>query len=156
MQSLRNSRTCFSLIGIPLRICVENSFIVADEDGETAAASAEVYRPNMATEEPGLLSVAAATNSLNIVLYGKNLMHFVKYVSASAPGSRWDVACEYAIDDAGDSELDLGADAAAPEDGQGDDEDDDDGDHDDGDDEAAVAAAVAQEQPDSKRAKHAE
>lgn len=22
-------------------------------------------------------------------------MHFVKYVSAAAPGSRWDIACEY-------------------------------------------------------------
>lgn len=79
-------------------------FIVADEDGEQAAASAEVYRPNMVDEDPGLLSVSAASNSLNLVLYGEGLMHFVKYVSAAAPGSRWDIACEFTLEDEDEEE----------------------------------------------------
>jgi Rps23 Pro-64 3,4-dihydroxylase Tpa1-like proline 4-hydroxylase len=87
-------------------------FIVADEDGEQAAASAEVYRPNMADEEPGLLSVSAASNSLNLLLYGEGLMHFVKYVSAAAPGSRWDVACEFQLAEE-DGEEDQPEEAAA-------------------------------------------
>ena len=81
-------------------------FIVADEDGEQAAASAEVYRPNMVDEDPGLLSVSAASNSLNLILYGEGLMHFVKYVSAAAPGSRWDIACEFTLDDDDDDDED--------------------------------------------------
>ena len=98
----------------------------------------------MANEEPGLLSVSAATNSLNLVLYGKNLMHFVKYVSAAAPGSRWDVACEFTIDES------LEADDEDDDQVEEGDNDDDDADEEDDEDDAA---AQLNDQPDTKRLK---
>ena len=42
-----------------------------------------------------MLNVSAASNSLNLVLRDEGLMRFVKYVSARAPGSRWDVSAVY-------------------------------------------------------------
>ena len=45
-----------------------------------------------------LLSVSAANNCLSLVLRDEGIMKFVKYVSANAPGSRWDVALEYEIE----------------------------------------------------------
>lgn len=100
-------------------------FIEADDDAETAEA-AEVYRQekeeeageeeekDMTTadktknrkEQSTLLSVSARTNSLSLVLRDEGIMKFVKYVSANAPGSRWDVATEYKILDTGDEDDD--------------------------------------------------
>jgi hypothetical protein len=34
-------------------------------------------------------------------------MHFVKYVCATAPGSRWDISAEYFVKDEGDEGLSL-------------------------------------------------
>lgn len=52
-----------------------------------------------------MLNVSAAHNSLNLVLRDEGLMRFVKYVSASAPSSRWDVAMEYRpVDDSDDDD----------------------------------------------------
>ncbi|KAJ1563505.1 Prolyl 3-hydroxylase ogfod1, partial [Cladochytrium tenue] len=42
-----------------------------------------------------LLNVAAANNSLSIVMRDPGVLKFVKYVGGAAPGSRWDVAAEY-------------------------------------------------------------
>ena len=42
-----------------------------------------------------LLVVAPAHNTLSIVLRDEQVMRFIKYVSAAAPGSRWDIAMEY-------------------------------------------------------------
>ena len=60
---------------------------------------AEVYRPktqgNDEEEDGALLSVSATCNTLNLVLRGPGTMKFVKFVSAAAPGSRWDIALEY-------------------------------------------------------------
>jgi hypothetical protein len=50
----------------------------------------------------GVINVPAASNSLHILLRDKGLMRFVKYVSAEAPGSRWDVAMEYLPEDDGE------------------------------------------------------
>ena len=44
-----------------------------------------------------LLSVSACNNTLNLVMRDEGVMRFVKYVSAAAPGSRWDIAVEYEI-----------------------------------------------------------
>lgn len=44
-----------------------------------------------------LLSVSACNNTLSLVMRDEGVMRFVKYVSAAAPGSRWDVAVEYEI-----------------------------------------------------------
>ncbi|KZV69202.1 hypothetical protein PENSPDRAFT_581205 [Peniophora sp. CONT] len=49
-------------------------------------------------EDNGTLLVAQPRfNSLQLVLRDSGLMHFVKYVSAEAHGSRWDVCGEYQI-----------------------------------------------------------
>lgn len=87
-------------------------FIEADDDADTAEA-AEVYQSTSTTtttttnattaekkgrdEETTLLSVSACNNSLSLVLRDEGIMKFIKYVSANAPSSRWDVSMEYAV-----------------------------------------------------------
>lgn len=95
-------------------------YIEAEEDPENAEA-AEVYRssyqanPSKPTEpgakaadsksakdkaedaETSLLSVSAVNNTLSLVMRDEGVMKFIKYVSANAPGSRWDIAVEYEI-----------------------------------------------------------
>ena len=65
---------------------VESS--VEDEHG-----AAEVYRSS--DDSAGVMSIHAANNALSLVMRKPDAMKFVKYVSAAAPGSRWDVAAEY-------------------------------------------------------------
>ena len=48
-------------------------------------------------DEGTLLTVHAGFNKLLIVLRDERVLRFVKYVSASASGSRWDVCAEYSI-----------------------------------------------------------
>ncbi|KAI9496158.1 Oxoglutarate and iron-dependent oxygenase degradation C-term-domain-containing protein [Zychaea mexicana] len=48
-----------------------------------------------ADEEGALLTMTPGCNELSLVLRDEGVMRFVKYVSARAPGSRWDVAFEY-------------------------------------------------------------
>uniref|UniRef100_A0A7R9YSB2 Fe2OG dioxygenase domain-containing protein n=1 Tax=Chlamydomonas euryale TaxID=1486919 RepID=A0A7R9YSB2_9CHLO len=60
-----------------------------DKDGE---GPEDTYRTK--DDDSGVLNVSAAANSLNLVLRDEGLMKFVKYVSAAAPSSRWDVAME--------------------------------------------------------------
>ncbi|KDQ57021.1 hypothetical protein JAAARDRAFT_35618 [Jaapia argillacea MUCL 33604] len=48
-------------------------------------------------EDDTLLTVHPGFNRLLLVLRDESVMHFVKYVSAAAPSSRWDVCAEYAI-----------------------------------------------------------
>ena len=36
-------------------------------------------------------------NTLNVVLRDEGVMRFVKYLGASAGGSRWDIAAEYTV-----------------------------------------------------------
>ena len=47
--------------------------------------------------DSALLSVNPGFNVLNLVLRDDEVMRFVKYVSAAAPSSRWDIAAEFAI-----------------------------------------------------------
>ena len=44
-----------------------------------------------------LLTAQAGFNRLLLVLRDPGVLRFVKYVTASAPGSRWDVCGEYEI-----------------------------------------------------------
>jgi len=50
--------------------------------------------------------VSPGFNVLSLVMRDQKVMRFIKYVSASAPGSRWDISSEYAIeiDDEDDDE----------------------------------------------------
>lgn len=74
--------------------------------GQEDAEAAESYRrpdrnrkalPSQQEEEDDVLSVFAASNALSLVLRRPDAMRFVKYVSASAPSSRWDVVAEYGM-----------------------------------------------------------
>lgn len=73
------------------------TYLLADEDEEKEAA--DVYKVDEDTG--GLLSISPSFNTLNLVLRDEGLMRFIKYVSASAPGSRWDIAAEYSLNDNG-------------------------------------------------------
>eukprot|EP00892_Ulva_mutabilis_P005320 jgi/Ulvmu1/315/UM001_0319.1 len=68
-------------------------YILADDE---AAAAAETYRAE--EEDDSMISCSAAFNTLNLILRDTSLMQFVKYVSAGAPGSRWDIAAAYTTD----------------------------------------------------------
>jgi len=67
-------------------------YVSASEDD---LAAAEVYRADASSE--GVTSVHAMNNSLSLCMRPPHAMKFVKYVSAAAPGSRWDVAAEYVL-----------------------------------------------------------
>lgn len=59
-----------------------------DEDEDPATYKA-------ADEDGALLTLTAGANELSLVLRDEGVMRFIKYISARAPGSRWDVAFEY-------------------------------------------------------------
>lgn len=48
-----------------------------------------------ADEDGALLTLPAGCNELSLVLRDEGVMRFIKYVSARAPGSRWDLSFEY-------------------------------------------------------------
>ena len=79
-------------------------YIVADEEEGTEAA--EVYQAKSTEEEEALLSNSPSNNTLSLVLRDSGIMQFVKYVSASAPGSRWDLAAIYDLVEEDTSEED--------------------------------------------------
>jgi hypothetical protein len=72
--------------------------VPADDDKHAA----EVYRADDAL--PGVTSVHAVSNSLVLAIRPARMMRFVKYVSAAAPGSRWDVSVEYQLAEGGGRE----------------------------------------------------
>ncbi|KAJ9471865.1 Prolyl 3 [Diplonema papillatum] len=80
-----------------------------------------------------LLSLEAVGNTFSIVARDEQMMRFTKYVSAFAPGSRWDIATSYEIECDDDDE----------EDEEGDEEDDD---------EDSVEGAEEAEEEDPTRA----
>eukprot|EP01038_Epipyxis_sp_PR26KG_P010541 gene10541-14163_t len=65
------------------------------EDSADNVEAAEVYRINPSSS---LLSISAGCNVLSLVMRDENIMKFIKYVSANAPGSRWDISTEYQIE----------------------------------------------------------
>ncbi|KAI8883330.1 hypothetical protein K501DRAFT_285442 [Backusella circina FSU 941] len=46
-------------------------------------------------DDGALLTMSAGANELSLVLRDEGVMRFVKYVSARAPGARWDLSFEY-------------------------------------------------------------
>ena len=62
----------------------------SDEDSEMASEGEE-------EEDSTLLTVQPGYNRLLLVLRDERVMRFVKYVSAAAEGSRWDVCGEYEV-----------------------------------------------------------
>ncbi|KAI0068674.1 hypothetical protein BV25DRAFT_1833867 [Artomyces pyxidatus] len=61
-----------------------------DEDDDGVPAEEEEEDGTLLTVQPGF-------NRLLLVLRDEGVMHFVKYVSAAAAGSRWDVCGEYEV-----------------------------------------------------------
>jgi Rps23 Pro-64 3,4-dihydroxylase Tpa1-like proline 4-hydroxylase len=64
------------------------AYLLADEEED---GPAEVYR-QVQDDDSGVLNVSASFNSISIVLRDEGLMRFIKYVSSTAPGSRFDVS----------------------------------------------------------------
>jgi Rps23 Pro-64 3,4-dihydroxylase Tpa1-like proline 4-hydroxylase len=72
-------------------------YMVNDSEAEGVNnASAEVYRETR-EEDDETITLPATRNCLNLVLSNEGVMKFTKYVSANAPGSRWDIINEYEI-----------------------------------------------------------
>jgi hypothetical protein len=90
-----------------------------DEDEENAdqvlrkktKADPAIYRSAGADEDDGILfSTQAGWNRLSIVLRDSGTLKFVKYVSASAKGDRWDISADIGVefvdeDDEDDDEM---------------------------------------------------
>lgn len=68
----------------------------AEDNPEVVA----VYDAKADGEESELANISAVCNTLSLVMRPRDQMRFVKYVSNRAPGSRWDVFCEYRLGDA--------------------------------------------------------
>jgi len=60
-----------------------------------------------------VLNVSPAANTLNLVLRDEGLMRFVKYLSAAAPSSRFDIAAVYQPEPDSDEEEEAEGQAAA-------------------------------------------
>ncbi|KAL9082326.1 MAG: hypothetical protein Q9159_006498 [Coniocarpon cinnabarinum] len=121
------------------------AYLAGDDDDDTASVDAPA-NPSTATgagqrrsgkadpavyqaygeqdeEDDGVLfNQPASWNTLTIVLRDKGTMRFVKYVSRSAPGDRWDISAAWKV-------------TGSLDDDEDEDENDDDNDDDDGEDE---------------------
>ncbi|KAJ1679958.1 putative component of NuA3 histone acetyltransferase complex [Spiromyces aspiralis] len=75
-------------------------YLAIEDDSDDDAS---VY--HHADEDTTLLTVPAGWNRLNIVLRDEGVLRFVKYISAFAPASRWDVAFEYLMDQSDDGDI---------------------------------------------------
>lgn len=63
---------------------------MASHDGDDDPATYRSF-----DDDGALLTMAAGSNELSVVLKDEGVMRFIKYVSARAPGARWDVSFEY-------------------------------------------------------------
>lgn len=76
----------------------ENGMHDSDEDAEGESDDEIQADEEEEEEEDGtLLTVQPGFNRLLLVLRDERVMRFVKYVSAAAEGSRWDVCGEYEV-----------------------------------------------------------
>ncbi|KAJ2727627.1 putative component of NuA3 histone acetyltransferase complex [Coemansia sp. Cherry 401B] len=69
-----------------------------DGGGDDASNDGSVCRRDD-DDDGTLLTTPAGWNALTLVLREPSVVKFVKYVSAAAPGSRWDVSYEYKVCD---------------------------------------------------------
>lgn len=69
----------------------------AEMDGTNQANSGVGIGEEEEEEESTLLTVQPGYNRLLLVLRDERVMRFVKYISAAAEGSRWDVCGEYEV-----------------------------------------------------------
>ncbi|KAJ7724885.1 nuclear protein [Mycena metata] len=69
----------------------------SDVDGDASMEGEPAEEDEDEEEDSTLLTVQPGFNRLLLVLRDERVMRFVKYVSASAEGSRWDVCGEYEV-----------------------------------------------------------
>ena len=93
VKNLKIVRTSSTSISKPKEL---NDFIDDKQDNERTGSQSD---PHEDDEDDGstLLSTQPGFNKLLMVLRDEKVMRFVKYVSASAPGSRWDICGEYEV-----------------------------------------------------------
>ncbi|KAI5809937.1 Oxoglutarate and iron-dependent oxygenase degradation C-term-domain-containing protein [Peziza echinospora] len=105
-------------------------------DGDKKKADPAIYKAATDDEDDAMVfSMGATWNRMSIVLRDGGLLKFVKYISKSAGGDRWDVVGGWgAIAQDGDSD---GSDEESGS-GSDEDEDDDDDDEDDGEEWAGI------------------
>jgi Rps23 Pro-64 3,4-dihydroxylase Tpa1-like proline 4-hydroxylase len=71
-------------------------------DDDDANDDPAVYKSAGGGEEPVLFTNQACWNVFHLIVRDQGLLRFVKYVSKSAPGSRWDIEAEWTIDEEDD------------------------------------------------------
>ena len=79
-------------------------YIAADENNSDTAAAQEAADEYNQEDDTELLSVSPSNNTLSLVYRDPGTMRFIKYVGASAPSSRWDIAMEYDVEDTQDED----------------------------------------------------
>ncbi|RPA91998.1 hypothetical protein L873DRAFT_1657609, partial [Choiromyces venosus 120613-1] len=73
-------------------------------NGKRKKADPAIYRSGRDNEDDGILfTMPASWNRLGIVLRDTGVLRFVKYVSKSAAGDRWDVIGEWGVGDDGEN-----------------------------------------------------
>ncbi|KAJ2783375.1 putative component of NuA3 histone acetyltransferase complex [Coemansia javaensis] len=82
-------------------------YLDAGSDDDEASNDGSVYRATAGDDNDAvLLTNPAAWNTLCLAMREPGVVHFVKYVSAAAPGSRWDVSYEFQISEEEDGDDD--------------------------------------------------
>lgn len=113
-----------------------------DDNGPKKAKKSDpaIYKASKEDEDDGVLfTMPAAWNRFSIVLRDEGVLKFVKYVSQSAKGDRWDVVGEWGVADDDDGE--------AEGQGEGGDEGDEEaGSEEDGDEEEAGSGSKEEEE----------
>jgi Rps23 Pro-64 3,4-dihydroxylase Tpa1-like proline 4-hydroxylase len=84
-------------------------YMAGDEDGDVGDAA--IYKTSADTEDDNVLFASPpAWNKLSIVLRDSGVLKFVKYLSRSAPGDRWDVVGMFGVEGEEDEEDDAAGD----------------------------------------------
>lgn len=74
-------------------------------NGKRKKADPAIYRSGRDSEDDGILfTMPASWNRLGIVLRDTGVLRFVKYISKSAAGDRWDVIGEWGVGDDGEND----------------------------------------------------
>lgn len=71
-------------------------YMAGDDDGHDEDAA--IYKAAQGDDDGILFIMAAGWNRMSIVLRDKGTLKFVKYVSAAAPGDRWDITGEIGVE----------------------------------------------------------
>ncbi|KAI9819612.1 MAG: hypothetical protein M1827_007062 [Pycnora praestabilis] len=78
---------------------------VTNSDQKKSKADPAIYKSSGGGEDDGVLfSMPAGWNRMSIVLRDTGVLKFVKYISRSARGDRWDITGEYGVIDDSDVE----------------------------------------------------